>query len=284
MRDPQQRRPRWAGGATTLLLALALAACGGGDAGDQTATGDSAGIAANKGKGPPGGGAPDNCPPPPAVSDAVLGGTWTGLVSYLGSQGVTFPDTPENVAVGSVPLCVSQGCGPIQLRLQSTAQTYCMTGAQASEQRILGMMVLLEAFPGTPSIPGIPAGDSVFLFARGTPGAQSPAKLVYRQGDKIVELPSGKAGWNFVFCNDGMVNPGPAARWRTDVETETDANTGAGGAAATSEGSGGQGPGGGTYGWLACANGCCQFYTPPPTAGGPGDGVQPPPFCKPKQS
>lgn len=286
MRDPQQRRRRWAGGATTLLLALALAGCGGGDAGDQAATGDSARIAASKGQGPSGGGAPDSCPPPPPVTNQMLGGNWSALVSYLGSQGVTFPDTSTNVAVDSVPLCVSNGCKPVRVRLQSTAQTYCMTGAQTSEQRILGMMVLLEAFPGTPSIPGIPAGDSIFLIARGTPGAQSPATLVYRQGEKILQLPSGKTGWNFVFCNDGMVNTGPAARWRTDVETETDANAGGGGAAdaRAADASGGSGPGGGTYGWLACANGCCQFYTPPPTAGGPPDSIPPPPppFCKPR--
>ncbi|HEV3051272.1 MAG TPA: hypothetical protein VGX50_13240, partial [Longimicrobium sp.] len=220
MRDPQQRRRRWAGGATILLLALALAGCGGGDAGGNGAAGDSARVAANKSKGPPGGGAPDSCPPPPPVSDSVLRGKWSGLVSYLGSQGVTFPNTPDNTAVRSVPLCITTGCTPVQVRLQSTAQTYCMSGAQASEQRVLGMMVLLQAFSGTPSIPGIAAGDSIFLIARGTPGAQLPAKLVYRTGvDSIVQLPSGKTGWNFVFCNDGHVNDKPKAQWRTAADT-----------------------------------------------------------------
>jgi hypothetical protein len=282
MRDPQQRRRRWAGGATTLLLALALAGCGGGDSGGQAADGDSAQIAANQGKGPPGGGAPGSCLPPPPVTDSVLGGTWTGLVGWLGSQGVTFPDTPDNVAVGSSPLCVGNGCQPVQLRLQSTAQTYCLTAPQASEQRIMGMMVLLEAFPGTPSVPAIPAGDSIFLFARGTPGAQSPATLVYRQGDKIAQLPSGKAGWNFVFCNDGHPNDKPKAQWRTDVDTASAQTAGGGGAAdavaATEESMEGD------YAWLACANGCCQFYTPPPTAGGPPDTIPPPPpFCRPRK-
>ena len=287
MRDPQQRRRRWAGGATTLLLALALAGCGGGDAGDQAAAGDSARLMADQSEDTAGGGAPASCAPPPPVTNAMLGGKWSDLVGYLGSQGVTFPDTSVNVAVASVPLCVSTGCTPIRLRLQSTAQTYCMNGTQASEQRILGMMVLLEAFPGTPSIPGIPEGDSIFLIARGTPGAQSPATLAYQTGsDSIAQLPSGQAGWNFVFCNDGMRNPGPAAQWRTAVDTQAVGDRGSRKAASAEADLSGDGPGGGTYGWLACANGCCQFYTPPPTAGG-GDGKPegvPPPFCVPKDT
>lgn len=277
MRDPQQRRRRWAGGATTLLLALALAGCGGGDAGDNAAAGDSAQIAANKGKGPSGGGGPDSCAPPPVAPDAVLRGSWSGLLTWMSNEGVTFPNTPENVSRDSVPLCVNgNGCAPIEVQLQSTAQTYCLTGAQASQRRIMGMMVLVDSFPGQQPLPPIPAGDSIFLFARGNPGAQSPATLVYRQGNNVAQFP-GSAGWNFVFCNDGMVNPGPAARWRTDVDSQAARTAGAQG-----DPSGG-GPGGGTYGWLACANGCCQFYTPPPTAGGPNDSIPaPPPFCTPK--
>jgi hypothetical protein len=278
MRDPQQRRRRWAGGATPLLLALALAGCGGGDAGDQTATADSAAISASKN-------APADsasCPPPPMATNAVLKGTWAGLLGWLNSEGVTFPDTTGNVAEDSVPLCVN-GCAPTRVKLQSTAQTYCLTGQQAaaSQQRILGMMVLIDSFPGKQPIPPIPAGDTIFLFARGNPGVQSPATLAYRRGVNVAQFP-GSAGWNFVFCNDGMVNPGPAARWRTDVDSQAARTAGGGGAADGQGDPSGGGPGGGTYGWLACANGCCQFYTPPPTAGGPDDSVPPPPFCTPR--
>jgi hypothetical protein len=279
MRDPQQRRRGWPDRALPLLLALALGACGGGD--ERAAAADSAQVAENRGRSPAGGGAPD-CPPPPVLPDSVLRGSWASLLGWLSQEGVTFPATPDNVAVGAAPLFVNTL--PVQLQLQSTAQTYCLTGNQASERRIAGMMILLQDFPGSGPLPPMSQGDSIFLFSRGSPGAQQPATLVYRQADAVAQFP-GPAGWMFIYCSDGHTNTQPASQFRTVADTQAvQTSPAGGGAAGAAQGSppGGEGPGGGTYSWLACANGCCQFYTPPPTGGG--DSIPPPPpFCTPSQ-
>lgn len=281
MRDPQQRRRRCPGRALPLLLALALAACGGGDGGgggDQAGAGaDSAQLAASQGKG--GAGGAGDCAEPPILPDSVVNRPWNVLLGWLAQANVTFPNTPDNVAQGLAPLC--NNCAPIRLQLQSTAQTYCLTSDSASAQRIAGMIVLLDSFPGAQSLPPIPKGDSIFLFSSGNPGVQHPAKLLYRQNGNTTTFP-GTAGWKFIYCTDGHGNTRPASQWRTVADTQATqvtqtAPSGGGGA--------GDGPGGGTYGWLACANGCCQFYTPPPTGGGgngPPDTI--PPFCVPKNN
>lgn len=280
MRDPQQRRRGWPGRALPLLLALALAACGGGDdGGGEAAATDSAQLSASQGKGPAGGGSPD-CAPPPIAPDSVLSGSWSRLLTWLGNEGVTFPDSEGNVAAGAASLFVNTA--PIQLRLQSTAQTYCLTPSQASERRIAGMMVLLQDFPGAGSLPPMSAGDSIFLFSRGNPGVQQPATLVYRQDTTVAQFP-GAAMWRFIYCQDGHTNTRPEAQFRTNPDTLVvqAARTAPAARArliALTAPAAAQGPGGGTYSWLACANGCCQFYTPPPTGGG--DSIPPPPpFC-----
>jgi hypothetical protein len=271
MRDPLRTRCWMPGRLPAMLLALALAACGGGE-GDEAAGADTAQAAPDSARI-----AADDatCTPPPVPSEAVLNGPWANLVGWIDTNKVSFPETPQNVAVDTVPLC--PGCTAVGVRMQSGNSTYCMTQQNAGERRIAGMMVLLDSFPAQKGYAAIPAGDTIFMFSRSTPGASEPATLVYRNGTGTRRAPANS--WRFYYCNDGHVNTAPAAQWRPENPTVEGAEKGKG------KGDVGEGPGG-TYGWMACANGCCQFYTPPPIAEpapdevGASAGGPPPAWCK----
>jgi hypothetical protein len=272
MRDPLRTRCWMPGRLPAVLLALALAACGGGDdgGGGEAVAGDSAQTETQSAQVAA---ADSTCTPPPVPSPAVLTGKWQDLVTWINTNNVTFPTTPQNVAVDTVPLC--PGCKGVGVRLQSTSSTYCITPQNVPEQRIAGMMVLLDTFPEQGGFQTIPAGDTIFMFSRGTPGASHHATLVYRHGTDTRHAPA--KSWKFFYCQDGHVNTAPAAQWRPEDPAGAGAEKGKG----KGRDDDGEGPGG-TYGWMACANGCCQFYTPPPNAEETegGSGGPPPPWCK----
>lgn len=273
MRDPLRTRCWMPGRLPAVLLALALSACGGGEngGGDEAAGADSARAA------PPSArvaAADSTCTPPPVPPPALLTGSWQDLVTWINTNNVTFPTTPQNVAVDTVPLC--PGCKGVGVRLQSANSTYCITPQNVPEQRIAGMMVLLDTFPEQGGFKTIPAGDTIFMFSRGTPGASHHATLVYRHGTATRHAPA--RSWKFFYCQDGHVNSAPAAQWRPEEPAGPGAEKGKGKGKGRDDD--GEGPGG-TYGWMACANGCCQFYTPPPNQEETGgSGGPPPPWCK----
>lgn len=250
MRDPQQPRRRWPGPALGLLLtALALAGCGRGDGtaerADTTVTADSAQLRLARADS-----AECEAPPSPPPSLLRPGASWAALEAWLAQNQITFPDTPENIAVDTVPMCL--GCTSVGVRLQSTDRTYCLTKQQSAQQRIAGRLTLLDTFPAQNGYQTIPRGAQVYMFSRGTPGMVQPATVVYKYNDAVTHAPP--TAWRFYYCDHQLGGTRPGAQWRPEDTTPRPPG----------DGDNGGGNGGGTYGWMACANGCCQFYTPPP--------------------
>ena len=280
MRDSLDPRRRIPGRARTLLLTLALAACdggGGGGAGEGGDTADAAQPQAALSKT----GGDGNCSPPPIIPNSLVvpGASWANLEKFLTDSAVTFPDTPDNTAVATVPLCPGAGCGSTSLRLQSTDRTFCLDSVRANQQRIAGRMTVLTPYPGGGGVDPLPAQAVIYMLSRGNPGRYQVATLVYNNNGQVKQMPPGS--WRFYYCADGEVGTKPRAQWRPETVTH------GGGTRGPRDGGGG---GGGTYGWMACANGCCQFYTPPPSTefpelpdkGNTPDSI--PPWCRPKQS
>ncbi len=254
MQDSQETRRRLPARASALLLALALAACGRSDGGDPAARRDSAQVDPAS---PHIAAADSTCTtPPPIPPDSVLRGPWERLTRWIAENNVTFPDDPANIAVDTVPLCPT--CTAVGVRLQSGNNTPCITPQNSAERRIAGKMVLLETFPAQHQFETIPAGETIYMFSRGTPGAAHPATLVYRHNGQVKHAPAGS--WRFYYCNDGHRHTRPQAQWR--LENLTASQSGQDKSKGKGPDDDGEGPGG-TYGWMACANGCCQFYTPP---------------------
>jgi hypothetical protein len=233
--------------ARRLLMALALAACGGGDDPSSDTPegggGDTAAVAAAASN------APANCPQPPALDPALLGGKYSALSQWLSANNVTFTDTDTTAdsIKALVKLCPT--CNAVKLRIVSEARTYCMRrDSLAGKTRIAGMFVV-DSGSVTPANWGrtFNPGDSILVFAR---DSVAPARLVYRTSPSpastVGSAPS--RAWAFRYCNDGNPGNSPQGRWRHKPQ----------GAGQTTGGEGG------TYGWMACATGCCQFYVPPP--------------------
>lgn len=235
-----------------LALTLALAACGGGDepakSGDPAADTSAAVQTAM---------ATDTCTgPPPAFRQAVFNGAWQALLDSLNAHAVTFPDVEGNDDTASVRLCTSANCAPVRMEIRSSNLTPCLQpDSLRGESRILGLLILVDSFPGAPGWGPIPAGDTIFTFAHQGAG---PARLAYRQGDSIRSAPS--TAWAFYYCRDGHTGKTAEAQWR---------NRRAGNAAGQGKEEVEEGEDTGKYGWMACASGCCQFYSNPP--GDPGE-------------
>lgn len=178
--------------------------------------------------------------PPPTYTNEVLTGAWSALRAALAGDGVTFPESEGNVAVDTVALCI--GCKVTRVKLQSSNFTPCLQpGHLGGTPRILGQMVLLDSFPAQKGFPAIPRNDTIFTFAHAPSG---PALLIYRNGTQAARAFSPL--WNFHYCDDPHTPvAGPEAQWRTTASTT-------------------QNDPGGTYGWMACASGCCQYYIKPP--------------------
>jgi hypothetical protein len=251
MRTSLAGRPGAAGLACRLLLALALAACGGGDDAGEGARADSAAV--DPGAAVTAAAAADTCTgPPPAYAQPVLTGPWAGLLAALAADGVTFPDITGNDDTTAVKLC--RNCGTVPVEIRASNKTPCLRpeDLNGQAQRITGMFIVLETFPAQQGWDTLQAGDSVFVFARGN----GPATLVYDHGGSGKTAPS--TAWQFWYCRDGHTGGRtPQAQWRPRGTPPT---TGPG----KGKGEVGEGDGGGSYGWMACASGCCQFYTPPP--------------------
>ena len=237
-----------------LLLALALAACPGGDDTPEpgAAGGDSAQLRLASAPG-----ADTTCTPPPSPPDSLLrdGASWSALEQWLTANNVSFPEDPANVSVDTVPLC--KDCDDVGLRLQATNSTYCLKAADSGQRRIAGRMTVLQTYlPQTPPLgikDTIPANSVVYMFSRGTPAAVQLATLVYEHADSVRQIQQGN--WRFYYCPHDTVVNHAAAKWRPeDSIPHTQGTT----ANVTQEG-------GGSYAWMSCANGCCQFYTPPPS-------------------
>ena len=252
MRDPVRA---WTRGAA-LLFTLALAACGGGGGsgdGEASAGSDSAAAAAEARTAAAGPNA--NCDPPPAATfQPVSGVPWSQVQAYL--QQLQWAD--DSAAVGDVQLCAR--CTKFSTRVVSEARSYCTRKQDLAQLRAIGVMKALQPPTGQQPSGFGPQnkGDSLYLFARG-----DSAYVIY-QARSQPNNPAGDttvvaAGWSFHFCADGGhgTRSKAAAQWRPDTLATTTTQT---------RGKGEVGSGGGqlSYGWMACANGCCQFYGPPP--------------------
>jgi hypothetical protein len=263
MRTSLAGRSGLAGLTRALLLALALGACGGGDTdgGGGATTGDTAASVAQASVA-----AADTCTtPPPAFSVALLNGRpWSELIDSLNAAGVQFPDTTGNDSILAVKLCKSPGCTPVRMAIRSSSFTPCLKPGDltGSRPRIMGEYVLQEPFnpPAGSGWHPIPQDSSVFVFVH---ASGAPATMVYAHNGQTRMGPAG--GWQFWYCQDGdsAAHKIPQAQWRprgTPPSGSTGpANPPKGGAGQVEEEEDT-----GSYGWMACASGCCQFYTPPP--------------------
>jgi hypothetical protein len=228
-----------------LALTLALAACG---SGDETAkSGDPVGDTAAAVQTAM---ATDACTgPPPAFKDSVFQGTWQGLRDSLTAHAVTFPEIKGHSDTARVRLC--EFCDSVRVVIRSSNLTPCLQpGSLDGDARILGLLILLDPFAKQQGWDSISAGDTIFTFARNP--AQSEAVLAYRHDDRVKLAPD--TAWGFAYCEDGHHHTAPRAEWR-------DRNR--------PPGQGKEGEGETLYGWMACASGCCQFYSNPPDPGRP---------------
>ena len=79
--------------------------------------------------------------------------------------------------------------------------------------------------------------------------------MVYEDGGNTNAAPA--TAWQFWFCpHGGSVDKAPMARWRSRFDSSHVPEPRTRNDAGADEG--------GSYGWMTCASGCCQFYTPPP--------------------
>jgi hypothetical protein len=272
MQDPSTPGSGTAGRAgRRLLLLLAVAACGRGS-GDQADP-------------PPRPGGPEKvvmdssaraapaCEGPSPVVDTTLlrkGAEWEPLGRWL-ADSTRFKDSSSDSAVNPVRLCDT--CAPVRMRIVAETRTYCNTPESLDRTtRTAGVWVVLD---GTVTPPGWGAtfarDDSIFVFAHDT---ASSAILAYRVGpkrDRVGVAPD--SAWSFRYCRDGHTGEPSLAKWR--VSPSTRANAARAGAARDTTPPPND-PG--TYGWMSCASGCCQFYIPPGPVGG-GGGGGPPPRC-----
>jgi hypothetical protein len=254
---PETRPGAAARAGRRLLLLLAVAACGGGgDAPPRAEPADrdvSARADTTAGTGV-------QCAPSPAVNPALLSDTtkWARLTSWRVQSGVAFADANADSTRAWVRLCA--GCNPVKLRIVSENRTYCNSpGSLHDTTRIAGVWAVEE---GTVTPPGwgvtFSPGDSIFVFAHDT---ASSAILAYRVGNRVHRAPAN--AWSFHYCQHG--GPGfnqPRARWR-DRGTDHVVTVPGNGGPPDVPGPPGDSDPPGTYGWMACASGCCQFYIPP---------------------
>ncbi|HEX6370294.1 MAG TPA: hypothetical protein VF006_15345 [Longimicrobium sp.] len=234
-----------------LLLALALCACGGDTPGEDGGAG--AARPADSTAASTAAAATDTCTgPPPAFAMSVLNGPWQGMLDSLNAHGVSFPDTAGNDTTATVKLC--QHCDSVRVEIRSSNLTPCLkpTDLQGEGRRITGLFIVHDTFPAQRGWDTLYPGDTLFAFANAIAG---PATLVYNQNGS--GNPSPSTAWMFWYCQDGHSGGKTAqAKWRPRRPRAVPGN------GKQQE----EDDGGGTYGWMACASGCCQFYTPPPNA------------------
>jgi hypothetical protein len=256
MRTSLAGRSGLAGLGSRLLLALALCACGGSGSGGGEKAATSADSAAAAPTVAAATAATDTCTgPPPAFSQAVLNGPWQALIDSLAAHAVSFPDVGGNDDTTTVKLCPSCDAIPVEIRASNLTPCLAPSDLSGAGRRITGLFIVLAPFPAQHGWDALSPGDSLLAFTNSVNG---PATLVYDQNGS--GKPSPSRAWMFYYCQDGHVSPKtPQARWRPRIPATPRPPTGGDhGDDADDDGDGG------TYGWMACASGCCQFYTPPP--------------------
>lgn len=243
--------------ARTLALALTLCACGGGGSGDAADPPDSAaqdaGTAASRGRPAP----PTCLGPPPGVPSDRLKGTWANLLEWVRLNGVQFSDSTVDSTTTRVQL--SREARPDSMTISSEFRMPCLTSDSLKAMRISAIYTLNDSVTVPEWGHTFKNGDSIFAFTGGT---DTTAILAYRSGENVALAPD--FAWRFRYCPEPV--PGrrrPQGKWRDTLDKPHGNGTDNG------KGPDNQ-PGPGTYGWLACASGCCQFYIPPPI-GDPGD-------------
>ncbi|HEX2203376.1 MAG TPA: hypothetical protein VHG91_08760 [Longimicrobium sp.] len=190
--------------------------------------------------------APQSCAVlPPAFSDTILG-PWPAFEKWVAAR-ASFAE--GSTATALVPLC--RDCVAVTTEIVSETRTPCATRENLTgNHRLLGMLRVKDGGAWNRENPS--AGDSLYLFADDA----GSTIVVYRNGALTATLP--RDDWHFYYCQHGE-HTVPRAEWR-DREVAGIRRSAAD--FDDDDGSGGQL----SYGWMACANGCCQFYGPPPSS------------------
>jgi hypothetical protein len=249
--------------ARTLVLALALAACrrdGGDTASPPGSPAQDAQTLASSGRRAP----PDCEGPPPAITRDTLEGSWANFQLWLTAHGVQFSDSTMDSTVAHVQL--SPKARADSMAISSEFRTPCLEKDRLDSMRIAGVYELRDSVTVPEWGHTFQNGDRIYVFAGGRD--TTTATLAYRLGENVALAPD--TAWAFRYCPErGQGRRKPQGRWRDSLNKP--------------HGNGPRedpGPGPGTYGWIACASGCCQFYIPPQPIGDddglPGNRVFPP--------
>lgn len=162
---------------------------------------------------------------------------WTRAQGYLSRLNFSFGVSDRRLVKGC------HACTPADVTLAPESRSlYLRADAFPEGMRVMGRLVRHDRTVAPElGFPEDAAGDTAYLMVT----SPTRAVVMYRntQGQIAFTEP-----WGFRPNPDGHVWTEPTARWRDRV------TAGASGAPL-------DGP---TYGWMACASGCCQFYTPPP--------------------
>ncbi|HEX2209775.1 MAG TPA: hypothetical protein VHG93_18990 [Longimicrobium sp.] len=248
MHAPPFGRTRAGRPGARLLVALALCACGGADGGAGGA--EKEGTEARAMTSQAGAPAKDCQQPPPVATAEQLSGPWQALLDALKAQGASIPLDSANTDTATVPLC-DKTCPAVRLSIHSNVGTCGIQPETLTRGQnvFMGVFLLDGDFPGDTASgwPPLQEGDTLALFVNDT-----TLTIVYDNEGKATAAPH---TWNFFYCQDGETGKFPRARWRPRLLPLGGPHD---------KGKDGDDGDGGSYGWMACASGCCQFYTPPP--------------------
>jgi len=213
------------------------------------------------------------CPPPVAIPANLLTTQtpWDSVGSYLQKGSFVAPDT-KTVS----PCYMSQGqgkdsipCAKMTATIRSEAQAYCFTQQMAQD-------------PSQAYVLGQVTWEAGKKWSQLGFGSQNPSNVVYlaviagqgvtlfQDKSNTVGIKAGQQGWRFSMHSDGPYTQ-PQAAWRPDSQNPHGtamAQLPAGPAGVLPDDSDAA-QDGASYGWMACAPGCCQFHG---TSGGVGDG------------
>jgi hypothetical protein len=165
---------------------------------------------------------------------------WARAAGYLSRLNFTLGVSDRRLVKG----CST--CTPADVTIAAEFRTmYLRADAFPEGMRVMGRLVRHDnTVSAELGFPADAAGDTAYLMVT----SPTRAVVMYRNTEGRIAFTE---PWGFRPNPDGHVWTEPTARWRDRVTTVAAGDT------LTS------GPGG-PYGWMACANGCCQFYTPPP--------------------
>ena len=163
---------------------------------------------------------------------------WARAEGYLAGLDFTL-GAPDRQAVKPCAACAA-----VDVTIAAESRTLNLPADAFPEgMRVMGRLVRHDRTVAPAlGFPADAAGDTAYLMVT----SPTTAVAMYRNTEGRIAF---SAPWRFRPNADGHQWTEPIARWRQGGAAQSSASPG---------------PGGGTYGWLACANGCCQFYTPPP--------------------